>query len=203
MLGGTVDVAGSLTFTSKDLAAIAQGGVNHGFGLVTIGSLTGSGNITAAGALAFTTNLTVQSATGNLILSSALGAAGFAFNITVGGSVSGNGPLAGAVSLHAGSLIQVIGGAGPLNVSNGSISLNNTPLSLTSVVNPLIAIGTVYTIVQTTAGVVPQFANLPDGTIVTVNGLDFTLHYTATAVTLTRSSTAAKVEEDRDRVRKE
>ena len=29
-------------------------------------------------------------------------------------------------------------------------------------------------------------------TIVTVNGLDFTLHYTATTVTLTRSSTAAK-----------
>ena len=93
--------------------------------------------------------------------------------------------------MHAGSLIQVIGGS-PLTVSNGSISLNNTLLSLSSVVSPSIAIGSVYTIVQTSAGVIPQFAGLCDGAVVNVNGLDFVLHYTGAAVTLTRYSAAAK-----------
>jgi hypothetical protein len=94
--------------------------------------------------------------------------------------------------LHAGSLIAVVGAA-PLNVASGSISLNNTPLSLsgTSAITNSVPVGTVFTIVQTTAGVTPQFGGLPDGTIVTVNGVQFTLHYTASAVTLTRYSSTA------------
>ena len=67
MVGGTSDVANALTFTSTDLAAIAQGGANNGFGLITLGSATGANAMSLGGMLSFSTNLALE-ALGGLTL---------------------------------------------------------------------------------------------------------------------------------------
>jgi hypothetical protein len=96
------------------------------------------------------------------------------------------------VSLHAGGLVEVLGSTNPLNVSNGTISLNNTTLlvSASFTTSNAPASGTTYTLVQTTGGVTPQFASLANNTVVTINGVSFNITYTATTVILTRSASS-------------
>ena len=60
VLGSGSDVANSLTFTTVDLAAIAQGGTNNGFGLITIGSSGGANTMSIASVLSFSTNLSLE-----------------------------------------------------------------------------------------------------------------------------------------------
>ena len=59
VLGGSRNTANALTFTSTDLAAIAQGGSNHGFGLIVLGSSAGVNPMSFAGALSFSTSLSL------------------------------------------------------------------------------------------------------------------------------------------------
>jgi hypothetical protein len=61
VIGAGSDVPNALTFTTTDIGAIAQGGSNDGFGLITIGSASG-GNPMSLGAIttSFKTNLSLQ-----------------------------------------------------------------------------------------------------------------------------------------------
>jgi hypothetical protein len=67
VVGSGSDASNALTFTNTDLDAIAQGGTNYGFGLITIGSAGGANPMSLGGAISFGTNLSLQ-AQGGLTL---------------------------------------------------------------------------------------------------------------------------------------
>ena len=133
VLGSSSDVSNALTFTPQDGNAIAEGGTNHGFGLIALGAASGNGAISTAGNLSLATKLTVQSpgvGSGGISLSNSLGAgAGNALILLTSGKVSvlnNNAALVGAVLLQAsGGLSTTVGLT--LNVT-GTINLNSVPL---------------------------------------------------------------------------
>jgi hypothetical protein len=67
----------------------------------------------------------------------------------------------------------------------GAVDLSGVTLGLSGSYIPLT--GNVFTIVSATGGIIGQFSDLPDGAIVVFNGVDLTVAYTATTVTLTAS----------------
>jgi hypothetical protein len=58
--GSASDASNALTFTSTDLAAIAQGGASHGFGLITLGADYDVNPMSLVGTLNFTTNVSLE-----------------------------------------------------------------------------------------------------------------------------------------------
>lgn len=64
-----------------------------------------------------------------------------------------------------------------------NVSLGNSILRILPGYTP--TLGTVFTIITSTGTITGTFAGLPNGSTITVNGLNYTINYTATSVTLT------------------
>jgi hypothetical protein len=185
ILGGSA-TAGSLVFSSTDLAAINQGQ----FSLITVGSATGTGAVRiASGGITFATNVTVQTpgnGSGGITLSNPLSVGSNALRLVTGGlvHVTAHSTLHGAVSLHATRGLATT--VGETLFVTGTVTLNNSPLVLAPPATTPV-VGTVFTLVNTSAGVSGLFANLPDGSILTVGGNRYILYYTGKTVTLLRA----------------
>jgi autotransporter-associated beta strand protein len=157
---GPLNLYGSGTLARTAFLAGSGGGtVNVGDSLnVSTGAVTrGTGTLTLKGHLDFASN-TITNTNTALVMDL-------------------NGPMAGTEY----DQVRVIAG----NVGSSYANLNNAQLQLSLGFTP--TVGTAFTLVNMVTGTISgQFKNLPEGSVLQLNGLPFLLNYTPSAVTLTR-----------------
>lgn len=145
---------------------------------------------------------------GTTLVNGNLGAS--AVNVLSGATLGGDGAIAGTVAIAAGATLAPGGVPGDLETgavtfqsgsnfvvdlalttsdqlaSSGSVQLNGATLLPSSSVDP--AAGMALTLIDAAGGVSGTFAGLPEGEIVTVNGVQYFIRYTANTVQLVRNT---------------